>query len=318
MTRALRILRRRSVVVALVAAAVVAVGGTALAGLAGSVRTFTGCLSTGDGVIVKVKEGDQPKSPCSSGQTLARLSGGDITKVSVTGGLTLPNGGDSGDVTISLDPKYSLPQGCGGGEVAKWNDTTGAWECKADADTTYSSGTGLSLIGTTFGIAPDYRIKNTPDCDSGTFATGFDSAGEIQCAAPAATGVQAYAAHRSGQFGLAGEATVLSKTVPAGTYLIFASVELYNEDDNDTSRGWCSIPGYITSGADIGSGGTVLGYEIDDDDTDLDIGNTESLSLTSSTTLGQGGSIELKCTEAEANVDVAQATLVALKVGSLG
>jgi hypothetical protein len=315
MTRGSRILRRRSLVVVLLAAAVVAVGGTALAGPAGSVKTFTGCLAAGDGVIVKVKEGDQPKSPCSSGQTLARLSGGDITKISVTGGLTLPNGGESGDVTISLDPKFSLPQGCGDGQVAKWNSTMDAWECKADADTIYSSGTGLALTGTAFSIAPDYRVKNTPDCDSGTFATGFDSAGTIQCTAPAATGVQAYEVHR-GQLGLAGEATVLSKTVPAGTYLIFASVELYNQDSTDTSVGWCAIPGYVTSGANV-TGGTVLGHG-SDGDRDLMIGNTESLSLTSSTTLSQTGSIELKCTEAEANVDVAQATLVVLKVGSLG
>ena len=152
--------------------------------LAGDVKTFTGCLSSGDGVIVKVKEGDAPKSPCSSGQTLARLSGGDITKVSVTGALT--GGGDNGDVTIGLKPEFSLPQSCSAGRVAKWNGS--AWVCGVDDDTRYSEGTGLDLsAGNAFSIAQDYRVKNTPDCPGGQFAKGFTDAGVIDCAAPASS-----------------------------------------------------------------------------------------------------------------------------------
>jgi hypothetical protein len=315
-------LKRRTLLLGAVAAlGVAAVVGTALAGSAGTVKTFTGCLSTGDGVIVKVKEGDQPKSPCSSGQTLARLSGGDITKISVTGGLTLPDGagtGESGDVTIGLDPKYGLPQSCASGDVAKWSSSTSRWICAADNNTAYAAGTGLDLSSNTFSIDDDYRVKNTPDCDAGTFATGFTGSGTIECAAPpAASGLQAYAAQRATPLLLAGEMTVISKSVPAGTYVVFASAELYSEDDNDTSMGYCSIPGYVTSGGDLW-GGAVLGHELDDDDTDLDTGNTESLSLTSTVTLASPGAIELKCKETEADVDLSRAALVALKVGALG
>jgi len=219
-------LRTRALVFGLAALAIVAVVGTAAAGPAGAVKTFTGCLVVGDGVIVKVKEGDQPKSVCTSGQTLARLSGGDITKISVTGGLTLTNGGESGDVEINLDSKYSLPQGCSDGQIAKWNGS--GWSCAADDNTTYSAGTGLALTGTQFSIAPDYRVKNTPDCSSGQFATGFDGSGNIQCAAPLSAGaVQVFAALESPESGIgipsdSASHDVVSLIVPAGTYSITA------------------------------------------------------------------------------------------------
>ena len=76
-------LRRRALLLVLAALGVALIGGTALAGPAGAVKTFTGCLSSGDGSITKVKEGDSPKSTCSNGQTVVKLSGGDITKISV-------------------------------------------------------------------------------------------------------------------------------------------------------------------------------------------------------------------------------------------
>jgi hypothetical protein len=300
---------RRTPLLAVAALVVVAVGGTALAGPAGSVKTFTGCLSSGDGVIAKVKEGDAPKSPCNSGQTLVRLSGGDITKISVTGGLTLPNGGESGDVTISLDPKYSLPQSCSQGEVAKWNSATSAWVCAADNDTQYSAGTGLDLTGTTFGIEPAYRVKNTPDCSSGQFATGFDSDGDIQCAAPSAGGVHAYSAH-VGETTLAGDTLVISKTLPPGTYLLFASVSLVNRDGDGAGDGVsaaeCRIPGYQT-----GTQGLFWNDEFGTVDT------KESVALSSAISHA-GGAIELRCEESAANVDVWNATLTAIKVDSLG
>lgn len=315
MERATRTMRRNAALIVLVALAVVMFGGTALAGhITTNVKSYTGCLVSGDGVIVKVKEGNTPKSACTGGQTEVHLSGGDISTISVTGALT--GGGDNGEVTIGLKPEFSLPQGCANGGVAEWNGT--AWICGVDDDTKYAAGTGLDLSSSNeFGIEPAYRVKNTPDCSSGQFATGFDGDGGIQCASPSASGLQAYAAQLDATFALAGEQTVLSTNVPAGTYLVFASVELFNEDDEDTSIGWCSIPGYATSGGP--QGGAVLGHELDDDDTDLNAGNTESLSLASTMTISQsGGSIELKCTESEANVDISEASLIALKVSALG
>jgi hypothetical protein len=64
--------------------------------LTADVKSFTGCLVPGDGVIIKVKEGNAPKSTCAGGQTQVHLSGGDISKISVTGALT--GGGDNGEV----------------------------------------------------------------------------------------------------------------------------------------------------------------------------------------------------------------------------
>jgi len=303
-----RFATRRMLLLAAAVVGTVVIGGTALAGPAGAVKTFTGCLASGDGVIVKVKEGDTPKSPCSSGQALVRISGGDITKISVTGGLTLPNGGESGDVTIALDPKFSLPQSCANTQVAKWDGATQAWVCAADDDTTYSKGTGLDLTGTTFSIASDYRVKNTPDCPSGQFATGFEADGDIVCAAPASNGVSAFSG-TVGVTALAGDTLVISKTLPAGRYVLSASVALINRDGNQVDDGYsrarCSIPGF-----DTGS------HELVWPDEDFAEAK-DSLSLSSAITHA-GGAVELRCSEESADVDVWQATLTAIKVDSLG
>ena len=150
---------------------------TALAGHQTSgVKSYTGCLVSGDGVMIKIKEGNSPRSACAGGQVEAHFSGGDITKISVGSGLSLPNGGDNGEVRIVLDATHSLPQNCTAGRVAEWNCS--AWVCGIDNDTTYTAGTGLDLsAGDAFSIEPAYRVKNTPDCSSGQFATGFDGEG---------------------------------------------------------------------------------------------------------------------------------------------
>ena len=294
--------RRLAAVGGVAALALAVVGGTALAGhLTGDVKSYTGCLVPNDGVIIKVKEGNAPKSACNAGQTQVHLSGCDITKIAVTGALT--GGGDNGEVTIGLKPEFTLPSGCATGQVAKWNGS--GWACAADNDTTYNAGTGLSLSGTQFSVHPDYQVKNKPDCPAGQFATGFDSDGDIQCAAPAATtGVQAYSATAS-LVTVAGTTTVISKTIPAGLYLLFASVELQNGDAGvDSSAGSCSIPGWFEEGIHIVPEADVLWP-------------AESLSLSSAIT-HPGGPVELTCTEQEADVDVSFASLVAIKVGSLG
>jgi hypothetical protein len=308
-------IRRRALVLAVAAIGVVAIGGSALAAqLAGEVKTFTGCLASGDGVIVKVKEGDAPKSPCSSGQTLARLSGGDITKITVTGALT--GGGDNGDVTIGLKPEFSLPQGCSTGRVAKWNGS--AWVCGVDNDTTYSDGTGLDLsAGNAFSIAQDYRVKNTPDCSTGQFATGFDGDGDIQCAAPASSsGVEVWqkTAGNSDSIELPdGEGVDLVVVpLPAGTFLITAVAtvrDIIGGSADDQVRATCSLRdgAFATlpvngSYVDIGEGqstpgGTILVHGL--------------LSLAS------GDNVRFTCVgDGEAN-RAEKVTLTALKVGTV-
>jgi len=228
-----------------------AISTTAVAGHGTSgVKSYTGCLVPKDGVVIKIKEGVTPASPCTGGSVEAHLSGGDITKISVEGGLT--GGGDNGEVTISLDAKYSLPQDCDDNEVAKWDDGTGAWVCAADNDTTYSAGTGLALSGTQFSVASDYRVKNTPDCSSGQFATGFDSNGDIQCAAPSAPTLQTFQARQTNFLSGDGvpddgaDRTFVSLAVPAGTYLVTGKGVLHQGDDD--------TPTFSTTGGNLGCG----------------------------------------------------------------
>ena len=234
---------RRVTAFAIAAIAIVVLVGTASAGPAGAVKTFTGCLVSGDGVIIKVKEGDAPKSACTSGQTLARLSGGDITKISVTGGLTLTNGGESGDVEINLDSKFSLPQGCADGRIAEWDTSTtpDRWICGVDTDTTYSASTGLDLsAGNAFSIDPGYRVPGKSCSTAGEFARGFDSSGAIQCQAPAATGVEVWQKMQPAAVG--GGVTVLPKgegvdvismSLPAGTFLVTAVATVSDRNSDD-------------------------------------------------------------------------------------
>lgn len=48
------------------------------------------------------------------------------------------------------DTLGDLGANCGVGEVAKWSGS--AWACSTDTDTTYFAGTGVALVGTTFGV----------------------------------------------------------------------------------------------------------------------------------------------------------------------
>src|SRR5262245_281599 len=96
------------------AAALAALGGTALAGHQTSgVKSYTGCLVSNDGVIIKIKEGNAPSSACTGGQVQVHFSGGDIT--SITAGTGLTGGGENGAVTLAIDPKFTLPQSCASG-----------------------------------------------------------------------------------------------------------------------------------------------------------------------------------------------------------
>lgn len=60
---------------------------------------YTGCLSTGAGVIYNAMEGSTPLHPCASGDSPV-LGGGDITGILTSGGLT--GGGNAGVVSLSI------------------------------------------------------------------------------------------------------------------------------------------------------------------------------------------------------------------------
>jgi hypothetical protein len=105
-----------------------------------------------------------------------------------------------------------------------------------------------------------------------------------------------------------GDIPVISKTIPAGTYLLFATLSLINQDgdgahDGESAAG-CSIPGYTT-------GTHELFFE------DVFSDPKDSLALSSAINHA-GAPVELRCTEEEDDVDVYTATLTAIKVDSPG
>jgi hypothetical protein len=111
-----------------VGVAVLAAGGTALAGhILGDVASYTGCLSP-RGELSKFMEGDAPVRPCSENQMEVHLGGGDITAIVAETGLA--GGAESGGATIRIDPAYRLPQGCSFGQEPKWDGHQ--WRCTDD------------------------------------------------------------------------------------------------------------------------------------------------------------------------------------------
>lgn len=240
MQRATRIARRNAAALVLVALAVVMFGGSALAGhVTSNVKSYTGCLVPNDGVIIKVKEGDAPKSACTGGQTQVHFSGGDISKISVGSGLTLPNGGDNGEVRIALAAGQALPQ-CAAGQVAEWDGS--AWVCGAP----YSNGTGLDLAGKTFSIDEDYRVKNTSDCDAGKFVTGFDNDNEVTCAPPQLSLPSAWEAFDIDDAPEGSRNEVVSLSLPRGNYLVNVTGNAADDGggDNDVDvQCWVDVEG---------------------------------------------------------------------------
>ena len=193
-----------------------------------AIPTYTGCYSASSGTINKLAIGWSPQKPCNTGDVQVSFSAGDITKISVTGGLT--GGGDNGDITISLDPKYSLPQSCPATYIAKWNGSS--WQCAADENTTYTNGIGLNLTGTdnAFNILPGYRLPQS--CSDGQVPQA--ASGNWNCATPA-RGTRAYAANpHPGGIPLSNftEYSVATLTVPAGLYVVFAEASLSNADSD--------------------------------------------------------------------------------------
>lgn len=263
-----------------------AFGGSALAGHIDDVRSYTGCLSNNDGNIVKVKEGDAPKSPCSNGQSQVHLSGGDITRLTVTAPLT--GGGSAGAVTIGLDSKFTLPTCTTTGQVPKWNAANQAWTCGTDNDTTYTAGTGLSLSGTQFSIDSAYRVKNDPDCPTGQFVTGFAADGTPQCGAPPAA-VRVFAASTAAGIPSTNlSVLMLSLNVPAGSYSVSATAALSNSDDEFDA--YCDV----TGGGSFASGATVSTERLPYQGT---------IALGTTMTFASAGTIQLSCSTNTDGVD---------------
>jgi len=318
-------IRRRALAVAVTALGVVVIAGTALAGHQTSgVKSYTGCLVGGEGVIIKVKEGNAPRSACTGGQVEAHFSGGDITKISVGSGLSLPNGGDNGEVRIELAAGQALPQGCADGRVAEWDSGTSRWICGIDNDTTYTDGTGLDLsAGNAFSISPDYRVKNTPDCSSGQFATGFDGDGDIGCAAPPAQGVQVWQMTKATDGFVVplpkGEGVdLIIMPLPAGTYLVTAVATV--GDRSGTALG--GEEAHVTCSLRNGAFQALPAIEstVDIGEELFDSGPEASAVVHGAITLASADSIRFTCTGRHGDSEPDEAdgiVMTAMKVGTL-
>jgi hypothetical protein len=221
----------------------------------------------------------------------------------VTGALT--GGGDNGDITIGLKPEFSLPQGCSAGRVAKWSGSS--WICGVDNNTTYVAGTGLELdmgaVPEEFSIRPAYRLPGKACSTAGEFARGFDSTtGAIQCAAPASSTSAGFFSRLAGTDEIAGTETVLSKTLSAGNYLLFAHVVATNPSFSESAEGYC----------DLGSDRSTV--KLSGDPLERENPNMTLLSGIVHT----GGAVALTCTEERGNFDVQSASLAAIKLDSIG
>lgn len=308
----------RAAVLAIAAIGVVTLGGTAFAGhIESGVKSYTGCLVPKDGVIIKVKEGNAPASPCTGGQTQVHLSGGDITRISGGPGVTVdPESSttQNGHVTIDLDPKYALPQGCEEGEVAKWDDGDEAWACALDNDTRYSAGTGLDLDGssnTTFEIESAYRLPGKVCTTAGQFARGFDSNGTIRCEPLPSSAISVYAARQASGIGIPSNQVLTDvltlPEVPAGTY----SINAIGNGSQTDQREW-SMQCYLRTGSSVLSS---TGLNVGEDQPGGGIHFGFSMAMASVATFTGTTTLKVACTSLDDGVGAEQFTIQAIKFG---
>ena len=324
MTTRMRWIKRRPLALAIALIGVVAISGTALAGHQTSgVKSYTGCLVSGDGVIIKIKEGSSPRSACTGGQVEAHFSGGDITKISVGSGLSLPNGGDNGEVRIELAAGQALPQNCTAGRVAEWNGS--AWVCGVDNDTTYSAGTGLDLsAGNAFNIEPAYRLPDKACATAGQFSRGFDSGGVIQCSTPASSGVEVWATSVAPDLSDAivlpnGEGKDLTTlALPVGTFLVTA-VAIVSDRSGSAGDEEVSVVCGLRNAA-FGEFPVADGFvDIGEEDADNN-GPAGSAVVHGLVTLANPDTVRFTCTSLQADSDGDEAqgvSITAVKVGTL-
>jgi hypothetical protein len=318
--------KRRVLALASAAAVLAVVAGSAIAGhMTSGVKSYTGCLTPGEGALIKIKEGNAPSSACTGGAVQVHFSGGDLTAISAQAGGGLTGGGENGAVSLSIR------RDCGSGQVVKWNGS--AWACADDSNSTYTAGTGLDLSsGNEFSVEEGYRLPQncasgeaavrnpavgggastwtceqfaTADqaCTSGQFASGITAVSALSCAAAGGGAAQLFEAKQSESAGIPDDGvtrTYLSLNVPAGAYILFSSGLLTSEDNfDDGSSAHCfdsAEVGFVdvTSAEALGSDWDGVGFV---------------------KTTGQPFTIDCRATDGADGAGIQAASLVAVKVG---
>ncbi|MET1002905.1 MAG: hypothetical protein ABWZ15_13930 [Acidimicrobiia bacterium] len=121
--------------------------------------TYTGCLKP-SGEINKVAQGENPKSACNDNDKEIHISGGDITAVNTSNGLT--GGSLTGPANLQIAPSFRLPQACSNSAIPRWNGNS--WTCGTD--------TGGGVHTSTIGLGDIVAAGPTDNCIDGDAFTG--------------------------------------------------------------------------------------------------------------------------------------------------
>lgn len=321
---------RRITAVLVAMGLIAALAGTAAAGhLTSNVKSYTGCLASGDGVIVKVKEGDSPASRCAGGQIEVHLSSGDVTGVLTPTGSGLQGGGTNGSISLSIATGFKLPQGCANDDIPKWNGTS--WTCGQDANSTYTAGTGLDLTaGGEFSIESGYRLPTTAAagdsivsngsgtwtteqftkageaCATGQFVRATSSSGGLTCAAPTGGGVT-YVSTSVAGVGIPDDGAdhqIAALTPGAGTYFVIVKGKLTSQ---------LNVDDFSAVGCELRMDGTVIdefrfGSTLTDSVTEIPFALTAAAPVTS------GFSLSCYADDGADGMGVEDVKLIGLKI----